>query len=156
MYLRLLGCLSYKVTPHTVSIEYALRNYLWYGSSSCSVGWVGNFQNGCKWIVSIMAVVALLEGSLSVFISPYRAFRRRFCHRCDCESQSLCFDTRGWQLFVVIPPHSAWLYYCYSSSKCWQEPSSSLCILPPLPFSLLFHVISSLHVPRARLPHHVR
>lgn len=103
MYLRLLGCLSYKVTPHTVSIEYALRNYLWYDSSSCSVGWVGNFQNGCKWIVSIRAVVALLEGALPGFISPCRAFRRHFCHRHGRESQSLCFDTRGWQPFVVIP-----------------------------------------------------
>jgi len=138
MYLRLLGCLSYKVTPRTVSVEYTLRNYLWYDSSSCPVGWVGNFHNGCKWVVSIRAVVALLERALSGISSPCRPFRRHFCQRRDRETQSLCFDTRGWQPFVVIPPHSACLYLCYLSSKCWQEPSSSLCVLPPLPFSHLF------------------
>jgi hypothetical protein len=58
--------------------------------------------------------------------------------RRDRESQSLCFDTRDWQSFVIIPPHSAWLYSCYLSSKWWQEPSSSLFVLPPLPFSHLF------------------
>lgn len=155
---------------HTVATAYTMRNYLWYDSSSCPVGWVGNFENGCKWIVSIRAVVAPLAGALTGFNSPCQAFRRHFSHRRDRESQSLCFDTGGWQPFVVIPPHSAWLYSCYSSSKSFpvlcvfflhfrfltSSMSFRLCMFLVPVYVVIFDKITSVWQPRQMVQIHQR
>jgi hypothetical protein len=67
MYLRLLGCVWTKVTPHAVSIELTLSTYLWYDSSSCPVGWVGNYRTAvnelCRLGQSLLCRKGLCQAS---------------------------------------------------------------------------------------------